>query len=248
MTRCATTGRGATVSLRTGPHVDEAWGAAYSSMDPQDAIDLIRAAIASGKPISVHVRIEGAETRAGARSGAERMRALRAKRRDYQRHETSQLVTKRDDSPLDPLNQNGPSVLGSEELLSRESAIQAADVPACGRARGAKSDEVTRVTVTSRRTKRGPLWHFVPDDWAGPNDAHRRAAVELRLAVAAEEAKFRLHEFKDAKSDADRAFHRWLKTARELLDKGGSGGGRREVPTQKTIGFDYSKYYVNGAK
>lgn len=53
---------------------------------------------------------------------------------------------------------------------------------------------------------------FVPDSWK-PNDAHRAKAAEFGRDMTAEEQAFREFEFKDAKSDFDRAFHRWLRHA-----------------------------------
>lgn len=62
------------------------------------------------------------------------------------------------------------------------------------------------------KPRRGPLWHFVPEGWE-PKDSHRSKARELGVSLDAELEKFRNHEFKAAKSDADRAFNTWLTTA-----------------------------------
>lgn len=53
---------------------------------------------------------------------------------------------------------------------------------------------------------------FVPDDWR-PSAAHIAKAAEAGVDLAAQAELFRLHEFKDPKSDFDLAFHRWLRNA-----------------------------------
>ena len=55
-------------------------------------------------------------------------------------------------------------------------------------------------------------WRFVPTDWQ-PKDAHRELAKTLRVDIEKQALLFREHEFKDPKSDADKAFNRWLRTA-----------------------------------
>src|SRR5690606_37388929 len=55
-------------------------------------------------------------------------------------------------------------------------------------------------------------WRRVPSDWA-PNDDHRILAESLTVELDAELAKFRDHEFRDPKSDADAAFRTWLRNA-----------------------------------
>lgn len=63
------------------------------------------------------------------------------------------------------------------------------------------------------RKRRSNLWHIVPADWAGPNDAHRKLATQLGVDCDLEQAKFRDYEFDKPKSDADRAFSNWLRNA-----------------------------------
>lgn len=53
---------------------------------------------------------------------------------------------------------------------------------------------------------------FVPDSWT-PNEKHAAKALSLGLDLQEVTEGFRLHEFKDPKSDFDLAFHRWLRTA-----------------------------------
>lgn len=63
---------------------------------------------------------------------------------------------------------------------------------------------------------------FVPDDWQ-PNAAHFAKAAERGVNIDAEVEKFRLHEFRDPKSDFDRAFHRWLNNANPSLSGPANG-------------------------
>jgi hypothetical protein len=51
---------------------------------------------------------------------------------------------------------------------------------------------------------------FVPDEWQ-PTDKHRSFAESNRLNLSVEIEKFRDWEFKDAKSDWNRAFSNWLR-------------------------------------
>lgn len=58
-------------------------------------------------------------------------------------------------------------------------------------------------------------WTTVPDDWK-PNQKHFDKAKELGVDFKKQLEKFRLHEFREPKSDADRAFARWLNNAKEF--------------------------------
>ncbi len=73
------------------------------------------------------------------------------------------------------------------------------------------------------KSKRGDLWHFVPEDWE-IKPAHRTLALGLLLDVEAEAAKFRDHEFKNGRSDADRAFSGWLRRSRDFAGPAGARG------------------------
>lgn len=55
-------------------------------------------------------------------------------------------------------------------------------------------------------------WRVVPKDWQ-PNAAHRAKAEALGVDLELEVAKFQEWEFKEDRSDADLAFHRWLRNA-----------------------------------
>jgi hypothetical protein len=71
---------------------------------------------------------------------------------------------------------------------------------------------------------RAKRWRVVPSSFE-VTEAHRKLATELGVDLAAEEAKFRDHEFKDPKSDAGKTFSRWLRTAAEY-GRGKSPAGK----------------------
>lgn len=73
------------------------------------------------------------------------------------------------------------------------------------------STTVTNVPVVPR--KRGAK--FVPASWE-PKPAHALKAQTLGLDLHEQAAAFRDFEFRDAKSDFDLAFHRWLRNARNF--------------------------------
>lgn len=78
-------------------------------------------------------------------------------------------------------------------------------------------------------SKRKRAWRFCPEDWS-PNEKHVELAAHLRVDLVAEEAKFRDHEFKAPKTDADRAFSRWLRTAKSF---GNPLAGRNADPSAR---------------
>lgn len=76
--------------------------------------------------------------------------------------------------------------------------------------------------------KRARAWKTVPVGWH-PNEAHYAKATELCYSndqFTEEVAKFREWEFKDAKTDADRAFHRWLREGAKRRGENGSATSR----------------------
>lgn len=90
--------------------------------------------------------------------------------------------------------------------------------------------------------------HLVPDDWS-PKDAHRDKVTAFGWPEGLFEEqleRFREWEFRDGKTDFDRAFHRWLRTHNDDL-KGrsneyrsnhygaGSGPGRGPAPRGQRI-------------
>lgn len=63
--------------------------------------------------------------------------------------------------------------------------------------------------------KRKASWRIVPEDWS-PKPAHRDKVKHWSQSrYDSELQKFRDWEFKEPKTDADRAFSRWLRTADE---------------------------------
>lgn len=56
---------------------------------------------------------------------------------------------------------------------------------------------------------------FVPDRWVA-SESHFAKAQTLGLDLHEQEAAFRDHEFAKPLTDFDRAFHRWLRTARKF--------------------------------
>jgi hypothetical protein len=84
---------------------------------------------------------------------------------------------------------------------SSASPISSGSRPESKRARGGEK---------SRR------WRFVPEDWQ-PKERHLKLAKELHLDIRGQELLFREHEFKDPKTDADRAFARWLRRAHDFV-------------------------------
>lgn len=81
--------------------------------------------------------------------------------------------------------------------------------------------------ITPKRA-RAAGWRFCPDDWM-PNEKHFALAAEFGVNLSVEESKFRDHEFKNPKTDADRAFSRWLRQAKEF----GNPLGKRGNPTER---------------
>jgi hypothetical protein len=92
--------------------------------------------------------------------------------------------------------------------------------------RGKTKDKVITKPPASSRS-RPTKWTRVPSEWK-PNDGHPIVAQEAGLspdAYARELAKFRDHEFKSAKTDADAAFRTWLRN-----EGGYQSGPRRQAP------------------
>lgn len=84
-----------------------------------------------------------------------------------------------------------------------------------------------RTTTSTHARKRG--WRFCPDDFE-PSDDHRKLAEELHVDLDREFTAFKLWEFKQPKTDASRAFFRWLRTAAERGSANGNGNGKRWSP------------------
>lgn len=113
----------------------------------------------------------------------------------------------------------------SDQIPESSSLLSSDQRPESKRARGGEK---------SRR------WRFVPEDWQ-PKERHHALAKTLRVDLAAQEILFREHEFKDPKSDADRAFARWLRRAGEFSRSPGVSGppnGPRPPVNPRTAAAD----------
>lgn len=88
-----------------------------------------------------------------------------------------------------------------------------------------KRDSALRAPKSQRDGGMKRKWTRAPEDWK-PNDGHRALAAERQVAFDEELAKFRDHEFKSPKTDADAAFRTWLRNA----------GGYRSSPRQQAQG------------
>jgi len=90
----------------------------------------------------------------------------------------------------------------------------------------AKRGEKAPKTKPPKETKPKPAhrWTRVPFSWE-PGPDHVVLATELGVPIMAELAKFRDHEFKAPKTDADAAFRTWLRNA-----GGFQSSPRRQAP------------------
>lgn len=96
--------------------------------------------------------------------------------------------------------------------------------PAAERKRKSRSS-VTSCDAASASVLNKKRWRIVPDDWE-PKQVHRDKAAALGVDFEAELDKFRNWEYKQPKTDADRAFHTWLRNARPTKPvKGGISWG-----------------------
>lgn len=113
---------------------------------------------------------------------------------------------------------SSPLVLSSPDSLSSPSVASSLSEPdSCSESSGSRPE-----SKPARGAKTGQRQRFVPDAWM-PRDTHRALALELRVAIEIELAKFREHEFKDPKTDFDRAFSRWLRRSVEFRSSGVGG-------------------------
>ena len=92
----------------------------------------------------------------------------------------------------------------------------------------------TRVRATPAKRR----WRKVPGDWE-PNADHERIAREAGVSLADQLARFRDHEFKDPKSDADAAFRNWLRGSTRYIRAAGKpapkqpNGGAWRAPIER---------------
>lgn len=75
---------------------------------------------------------------------------------------------------------------------------------------------------------------FVPTSWE-PKPAHALKAQTLGLDLHEQAAAFRDFEFRDAKSDFDLAFHRWLRNARKFANDRPSPDRKYDAKQQNYI-------------
>jgi hypothetical protein len=91
-----------------------------------------------------------------------------------------------------------------------------------------------RKPATKTKTKPAKSWRRVPESWE-PTDAHRALAVEQAVDLDGELAKFRDHEFRAAKTDADAAFRTWIRNAAQFASAPARANGR--TPKQSNHGI-----------
>lgn len=91
-----------------------------------------------------------------------------------------------------------------------------------------KLDKRTSTTTSGHARSRGPdkRWRVCPTDWV-PKPYHADLAAELHVNLAFERDKFRDHEFDKLKTDPDKTFANWLRTASE---RNGNGNGKSKQP------------------
>lgn len=95
--------------------------------------------------------------------------------------------------------------------------------------------ESFRSAGAREKPERKRRWRTVPTDWE-PNDDHRKLARELSVDFARALATFRDHEFKDPKSDADRAFRNWLRRDATL---GKPPGAQQHESQQRSAAYEF---------
>lgn len=125
-------------------------------------------------------------------------------------------------APSAPATTSPASDLRQDPNPSLPPASSPADPPAAQR---------SRARATKPKLARAARWTRVPADWS-PNADHAALAGELFVNLATETSKFRDHEFRAPKSDADAAFRRWLRQASQYADQRFTGpmNGRNYGP------------------
>ena len=91
------------------------------------------------------------------------------------------------------------------------------------RSQALRSEETLTLTETKKKTHKGPRsWRICPEDFE-PTQKHLDLATELHVNYERELTAFREWEFKDPKTDASKAFFRWLRSAGERSNGNGNG-------------------------
>jgi hypothetical protein len=80
------------------------------------------------------------------------------------------------------------------------------------------------VIKTQAKQPRPARWKRVPETWQ-PTASHRELAAELGVNFDLELAKFRDHDYRVTKTDADAAFRTWLRNAVTFAPRGGFKAG-----------------------
>lgn len=80
-------------------------------------------------------------------------------------------------------------------------------------------------------------WKVVPAEWQ-PNDEHRQIAATRGVDFELELAKFRDHQFRDPKTNADATFRNWLRGARPTLKPGFVRRGGPPQPDHGLTGWE----------
>lgn len=97
--------------------------------------------------------------------------------------------------------------------------------------------QLTTTSTSEARTRARPKrWRFCPPDWE-PKPEHAALAAELHVDMAAQEAKFRDHEFDKPKSDPDRTFANWLRQAATYSNGTRNGNGKHQ-PKKRRVAKD----------
>jgi len=127
------------------------------------------------------------------------------KRLDRSSEQTGQAIGPEPVKLLDSTGQaTGPEGIqeGIQEGTQMEAAVQTS------------APEVPKLKPPRKRSEqpRVPRWRRVPDGFQ-PTTAHQALAATLGVNLDVELAKFRDHEYRDPKSDADAAFRTWLRNA-----------------------------------
>lgn len=110
-----------------------------------------------------------------------------------------------------------------KEWLKLEGASKGLSRPSRARARVPALDPVPDPVPNG--STRAKSWRRVPPEWQ-PKDDHTRIALEHGRDLKSELARFRDHEFKTPKTDADAAFRNWLRRSSDF------GSGRPQQPTE----------------
>lgn len=131
-------------------------------------------------------------------------------------------------------NTSQADIAAKRDLAKARVTLYRANQSTENRVQRTENKDLKGIKRAKPRPPKAKKWTVVPESWE-PSETHRDKAQRLKLPFDKELNKFRLWEFKDAKSDADRAFHRWLDMASERRAAGPAQGGfiPHEAPKTK---------------